>query len=100
MNHFDLSWVRVFEALPLWERVPFEARRSFLKHVKPSEPARKPDLGEAFPLLEELGFFQPSEGRIRATLKPQFKVFVRVVRAMGRSQVYDSPTARCIQRPT
>ena len=92
MNHFDLSWVRVFEALPLWERVPFEARRSFLKHVKPSEPARKPDLGEAFPLLEELGFFQPSEGRIRATLKPQFKVFVRVVRAMGRSQVYDSPT--------
>ena len=92
MNHFDLSWDRVFEALPLWERVPLEARRSFLEHVKSSEPARKPDLGEAFPLLDELGFFQPSEGRIRATLKPQFKVFVRVVRAMGRSQVYDSPT--------
>ncbi len=92
MTHFDLDWGQVFPALSLWERLPRETRRLFLKNVKPSEPARKPELGEAFALLEELGFFQPSEGRIRAALKPQFKAFVRVVRAMDRNKVHDSPT--------
>ena len=93
MNHFDLNWGQVFPALALWEGVPYEARRLFLQHVKPSEPARKPNLGEAFPLLEELGFFQPSEGRIRAALRPRFKPLVRVLRAMDRHKVHDSPTA-------
>ena len=93
MTHFDLNWDQVFPALSLWERVPLETRGLFLKHVKPSEPARKPDLGGAFLLLEELGFFKPSQGRIRATLKPEFKAFVRVMRAMNRNKVHDSPTA-------
>ena len=93
MTHFDLDWGQVFPALALWERLPRETRRLFLKNVKPSEPARKPDLGEAFPVLDEVGFFQPSEGRIRATLRPEFKAFVKVVRAMDRNKVYDSPTA-------
>jgi hypothetical protein len=92
MNILEIDWQCFLDDLPPFQRLPREARRLFMEKVRPSQPIRSFELGEYFEVLCASGFLLPGVRGKNASVPPHYRAFCRVMRALYRHRVFDSPS--------
>jgi hypothetical protein len=97
MNIPEIEWQQFLADLPLFQRQPREARRLFLQKVHGGQPVSSCELGEHFQVLCASGFLVPGVRETNVIVPPRYRTFSRVVRALNRHRVFDSPTRAAFQ---
>lgn len=93
MKSFNVDWGEILRTLPAWERLPLAARRK-LEYLKPS------GIHPATPLEPELEYFieegmaERSATGVRVAVPEPMRSLVKVLRAMDRARVWESPNER------
>jgi len=92
MQILEIDWQRFLDDLPRFQQLPLAARLQFLEKVRPSQPVSSRELGESFDVLCASGFMLPGVRGVNATVPPKHRDFCRVMRALFRHRVFDSPS--------
>ncbi len=88
MKHLDLSWARLFAALPAWEALGVPTRRVLLDTLKPSGTVRAAELGEQLEPLLASGLVVRSGVALLRVAGEYIDVY-RVLRAMDRHRLWE-----------
>lgn len=92
MKLFDVDWAAVLSGLSRWSVLPHEARRVALHLLKPSATVTAASFGAQLDPLLASGIVQLDRERRRVRVVDEHRDLVRVLRAMSRHRVFDSPT--------
>ena len=92
MKYFGVDWGAFIASLPVWERLPREARMAVLKEMKPSQGTSARDLGPAADAVRASGLVEESKTGKRLTPKPEHRPLLLVLRALDRQRIWEVPT--------
>src|SRR5208283_3246693 len=92
MQILEIDWLQFLDVLPLFQGLPLAARRLFLEKVRPSQPIFSLELGESLEVLRASGFLSTGAKGSYATVPPRYRPFCRVMRALYRHRLFDSPS--------
>jgi len=88
---FNIDWREFLDTLPIWGKLPLEARRVFVEEVKTGQAITSARHGQSLDPLINAGFLRPLKTRPGVTLPKPYRPFARVMRAMHRYPVFDNP---------
>ena len=96
MRHLDLDWREFFDALAVYKRLSVRARGEFIVNGPYSQPIPAHIVGASVVEYQTIGMFSPSPGGRSIVLAPQFRGFVKALRAMHRSRIDAHPNAQSL----
>jgi Helicase conserved C-terminal domain len=92
MQILEIDWQQFLEDLPGFQRLPREARLVFLERVRQGQPITNAELGEHREALLASGFLAAGVKERNASVPPRYRGFCRVMRALHRRRIFDSPS--------
>jgi hypothetical protein len=92
MRTFEIDWLRFLNDLLSFQQLPVDARRVFMEKLIPSQSIMNGVLGEQGDVLLSSGFLIPGPRGQNVRVPMQYQSFCRVMRALQRQRVFDSPT--------
>jgi hypothetical protein len=90
MTFLDIDWQDIFPALERYRSLSQGARLYFLNRVKPSQAIPNSDLGAWRQPLLDSGLMVSGVKGVNASVKSEFRIFHRVIRAVGRHRILES----------
>jgi hypothetical protein len=96
MRHLDPDWREFFDALAVYKRLSLRARSEFLVNGPYSAPLAAHLVGASLSEYLENGVFSYTAGGRTLAVAPQFRGFVKAMRAMQRSRIDVQPNARSL----
>jgi hypothetical protein len=92
MQILEIDWQQFLEDLPSFQRLPREARLVFLEKVRQGQPIINAELGDHRETLLASGFLAAGVKERNASVPPRYRAFCRVMRALHRRRISDSPS--------
>ncbi|MEP7345779.1 MAG: helicase-associated domain-containing protein [Gemmatimonadaceae bacterium] len=92
MKLFDVKWASVLRGLSRWTALRLSTRRVVLEELKTNSYVSAQRFGLQLDAIVQSGIAQVDQGWTRLWLDDEQRDLVKVLRAMGRHQVFDAPT--------
>lgn len=98
MKLFEENWSVLFAVLPLWARLTPIQRGLAVTRISLHGYTPAASLHEAASALEEAGVLEYDREKRRVSLRPEQRIALKLLRAMHRHPVFETPTEQVLQR--
>ncbi|HLJ47896.1 MAG TPA: helicase-associated domain-containing protein [Bryobacteraceae bacterium] len=96
MKNLDVDWVEFLDALPVYQRMSLPAKASLIANGPYGQPINKSRFGEMQSQVLESGLFTTNSTGNLFLIKPEFRGFVKAMRAIHRSRIDVQPDAHAL----